>query len=453
MLSGVPTTNTTILTSNYSDDHNIPNNNATCNGGIVATTEGHFSIHSKFNSSTPYHSTFPTVNGCGPQNMMSSYNVSLLPTTSTNSWTSSSATNTTVSSDSSSSSPATSPLTNTNIYYPNTVPLPQAYYNNGNNQAFPNTYYQTQTNHMNPYQSFTFPMNPLQPNKISATDEKYCCQWLVTPNKECNMIFYNLKDIVDHLSHDHLGCQDFVEYVCHWKDCTRHGKAFKAKYKLVNHLRVHTGERPFLCERCGKLFARSENLKIHKRIHTGEKPFRCGSIGCDRTFANSSDRKKHMHVHTNSKPYFCRYNGCDKSYTHPSSLRKHMKAHEKGSILMGSSSSPVTNNKELDDSSDSGHVSATSPQTAENSFNNGIMQRKNEVINSYTQSLDHQNVHILSQQQQMGYTSNQNFSSTLTSNNLENNFPNHNQFLPQHFMPPHFPVQNIYNYSIKQEFF
>ncbi|XP_037076272.1 zinc finger protein ZIC 4-like [Pollicipes pollicipes] len=111
--------------------------------------------------------------------------------------------------------------------------------------------------------------------------------------------------------------------------CPRAGQPFQAKYKLVNHLRVHTGERPFACPApgCGRVFARSENLKIHKRTHTGEKPFVCEFEGCQRRFANSSDRKKHAHVHTTDKPYRCRAQGCHKSYTHPSSLRKHAKAH------------------------------------------------------------------------------------------------------------------------------
>ncbi|VDM41557.1 unnamed protein product [Toxocara canis] len=146
---------------------------------------------------------------------------------------------------------------------------------------------------------------------------------------------------------------------CEWLEEDILIVCLQAKYKLINHIRVHTGERPFPCNMCEKVFARSENLKIHQRTHTGDKPFSCTHPGCDRKFANSSDRKKHMHVHTNDKPYECRINGCGKSYTHPSSLRKHMKAHTKN----GQCTSP-----ELDESSDSGHASGGTP-ALERSFN------------------------------------------------------------------------------------
>ncbi|KAL6103813.1 uncharacterized protein ACO6RY_13684 [Pungitius sinensis] len=150
------------------------------------------------------------------------------------------------------------------------------------------------------------------------------CRWM-----DCSAAYGSQEELVRHIEKAHIDQRKGEEFSCFWAGCVRRHKPFNARYKLLIHMRVHSGEKPNKCmfEGCCKAFSRLENLKIHLRSHTGEKPYICQHPGCLKAFSNSSDRAKHQRTHLDTKPYACQIPGCTKRYTDPSSLRKHVKAH------------------------------------------------------------------------------------------------------------------------------
>ncbi|KAJ1678380.1 hypothetical protein EV182_004168, partial [Spiromyces aspiralis] len=89
--------------------------------------------------------------------------------------------------------------------------------------------------------------------------------------------------------------------------CEHCHKCFNRRGKLEDHLRTHTGERPFACpvEGCGKTYMRSAHLTSHMRTHDEglKRAFKCTHPGCTAGFATKQHLNRHFAIHETPKPF------------------------------------------------------------------------------------------------------------------------------------------------------
>lgn len=131
---------------------------------------------------------------------------------------------------------------------------------------------------------------------------------------ECGRVLSNASALENHMRL-HTGERPYT--------CSQCGKAFPSVRGLNRHVKVHAEEKRYQCEECGKSFVYHFTLTKHQLIHSGERPFPCKV--CGKRFLAKADRATHMRMHTGEKPFSCTL--CGKKFKHRVALNMHMQGH------------------------------------------------------------------------------------------------------------------------------
>lgn len=149
----------------------------------------------------------------------------------------------------------------------------------------------------------------------------------------CHQRFCNIGQRVTHVRkyHPRVLLKSHVCDIC--------GSAFRYQSGLAVHkLDKHTGRtegRLFECEYCGKVFGRSNVLAMHLRLHTGERPYLCQH--CGMTFRNPTNLKYHtVNMHTKNYAVSCPI--CSRGFVVRRKLAKHLMQVHKVTGMVNTSS-------------------------------------------------------------------------------------------------------------------
>jgi len=112
---------------------------------------------------------------------------------------------------------------------------------------------------------------------------------------------------------------------CKIVPCEYCGEFFRTGFSLYQHIRINHKERKFVCEYegCDKKFVIKTHYRDHLKMHTGNKDFICNL--CDARYHKKRNLDRHIQVVHQKSRFFCQIAGCNASLCNKDNYRAHLR--------------------------------------------------------------------------------------------------------------------------------